>query len=82
MNQLSLLSVQEYATSQALILPQTLTRERWEALGAELKHVDSAVQWWVGDWWAHGEREWGVTTALGRRDRADCFAWYGPGCSA
>jgi hypothetical protein len=39
--------------------PKHLTYEQWQACGRALCERESAVQWSVGDWWVHGERNYG-----------------------
>ena len=31
----------------------------WERCGAFLRHVEGAVQWWIGDWLNYGEQAYG-----------------------
>lgn len=45
-------------------LPKTLSEEDWIWLGSGLGKIEGAVQWWLGDWWTHGEREYGKRKAL------------------
>ena len=33
--------------------------EEWERCGAFLKHIEGAVQWWLGDWMNYGEHAYG-----------------------
>lgn len=47
------------ATATGLVIPDTLDEVRWTEMGEYLKHVESGVQWWVGDWWRFGERKYG-----------------------
>lgn len=35
------------------------TFEEWELCGNQLKYVEKAVRWWIGDWLNYGERRWG-----------------------
>lgn len=43
----------------ALELPADLSFEEWEQAGRNLGRIDSARQWWIGDWLNFGERKWG-----------------------
>jgi len=40
-------------------LPKKLPFEDWIACGQSLGKIEVAVQWWLGDWWAHGEHAYG-----------------------
>ena len=35
------------------------TFEEWQAAGDYLLYVESAIQWWIGDWLNYGESRWG-----------------------
>ena len=50
-------------TTTELRLPDSLTLERYEAVGAMLGQLGSSVRWWVGDYLLHGERLYGETAA-------------------
>jgi N6-adenosine-specific RNA methylase IME4 len=41
------------------ILPPRLSQEQWVICGAALERIEGAVQWWLGDWWAYGDHEYG-----------------------
>lgn len=45
-------------------LPKTLSQEEWLDCGQALTRIEGAVQWWLGDWWAYGEHEYGARKAL------------------
>lgn len=47
------------ATATGLSLPLGLSYEAWEGIGRTLGEIASAHQWWLGDWWNYGEREYG-----------------------
>jgi hypothetical protein len=47
------------ATRTGLIFTDGITFREWEYLGATLRDVEGAVQWWIGDWLNYGERKWG-----------------------
>jgi len=52
-------------TQTALILPDDLPLEAWEQTGETLGRVDSARQWWIGDWLNYGEWRYGEKYAQG-----------------
>jgi hypothetical protein len=60
-------------TPTALTLPEKLTEQQWEKIGAELGRIDSAQQWWIGDWWAFGEHKYGE-----RKETVEAENWTGP----
>ena len=46
-------------------VPTDLTIDQWKDAGRELKRMEAAVQWWLGDWWAFGiDRGYGDRLAL------------------
>ena len=49
-----------YVTTTSLSLPDDMSRDKWEDAGCVLKQIESGMQWWIGDWWAFGERKWGT----------------------
>ena|SRR5215218_4937511 len=43
-----------------LVIPETVSFDRWLLLGQALQQMDRSIKWWVGDWLIHGEeRAWG-----------------------
>jgi len=44
------------ASEQRLDLPDDVTEAEWEQVGLALGRMDSASNWWLGDWYATGER--------------------------
>jgi N6-adenosine-specific RNA methylase IME4 len=50
-------------TSTSWTAPKSLSFERWHDIGARLSKVEGAIQWWLGDWWAHGEHAYGERVA-------------------
>ncbi len=42
-----------------LDLPDDLSFEQWNGIGAALQGVGRSVQWWIGDWLRYGERRYG-----------------------
>jgi hypothetical protein len=55
------------ATSTSLSLPETLTFEQWQAVGAELASRAQKLNWWIGDWWAAGHHRYGERARLAAR---------------
>jgi hypothetical protein len=55
-----------------LALPADLDHARWCEIGADLRRLDRAVAWWVGDWWAFGEHRYGA-----RREITEDPGWQG-----
>jgi N6-adenosine-specific RNA methylase IME4 len=43
----------------ALNLPDGIPFEAWASVGEALCTVEASIQWWIGDWWAYGERRYG-----------------------
>ena len=56
-----------------LALPADLDHARWCEIGINLCHLERAVSWWVGDWWAFGEHRYGA-----RREITEDSGWQGP----
>src|SRR5260370_2413896 len=54
-------------------LPADLDHARWCEIGANLCHLEHALAWWVGDWWAFGEHHRGA-----RRELTTHLGWQGP----
>ena len=48
-------------------------RSRYGGVGREFGKLDQAAQWWVGDWWAFGEKHYGDRMAL-----VESEDWTGP----
>lgn len=47
------------ASRVALDLPEGLAVEEWASIGEKLALAEQAVMWWIGDWWAYGEKRYG-----------------------
>jgi hypothetical protein len=62
------------ATGAALELPEDLAEDEWRDIGRCLHQAGQSVLWWIGDWWAYGERRYGDRKALVDRDNG----WEGP----
>lgn len=60
-----MMSLPGEVTSTGLVLPESLTIERWLAVGEELKSAERSVRWWLGDWIRFGERKYGETYSQG-----------------
>jgi N6-adenosine-specific RNA methylase IME4 len=54
-------------------LPSDLSEAEWREAGAILGRVEHSVSWWLGDWWAHGEKHYGDRKAIVEADD-----WDGP----
>lgn len=52
-------------TRTALLLPEHLPYEEWQAKGETLQQIGGAWKWWLGDWLNYGERKYGETYAQG-----------------
>lgn len=57
------LSVPGKLTPTSWELP-SMSEEDWITCGLCLAKIEGAVQWWLGDWWAHGEHAYGQRKAL------------------
>lgn len=44
-------------------LPAGLSFEQWQEAGDALVHVESGVQWALGEWWLYGENNFGEEAA-------------------
>ena len=58
------LNVPGKLTPTGWTLPKTMSEEQWIAAGICLQRIEGAVQWWLGDWWVHGEHVYGERKAL------------------
>jgi hypothetical protein len=56
-----------------LNLPENLAVEEWLRVGQALGRAESAVMWWIGDWWAYGEHCYGDRKAFVEGEE-----WEGP----
>lgn len=41
------------------ILPAALSFERWQEIGSTLQQMHRSINWWIGDWLAYGEDNFG-----------------------
>ena len=46
-------------TEVAWIAPAEMSYEQWEAIGHTMQQVNRSLNWWLGDWLAFGDREYG-----------------------
>ena len=59
----------EVVTNAALLSPTALrfrhdlTFDEWQAVGVQLRQIESGVSWWIGDWLRYGEHNYGETYA-------------------
>lgn len=47
------------AKPNALTIPEKATLEQWVEIGRKLYHAGQTMTWWLADWAAYGEREYG-----------------------
>lgn len=47
-------------TRIGLSAPDSLALDDWEAVGGVLGRIEGALQWWIGDWMALGNKAWGI----------------------
>jgi len=47
-------------SSLSLDIPAETTFDEWVDLGRQLCSNAKAINWWIGDWWAFGDHEYGV----------------------
>ena len=50
-------------TDTALVIKGDLPYELWVEQGKELNRIGGAIMWWLGDWWAFGEKKYGERAA-------------------
>lgn len=46
-------------TETGLTIAPGMKREEWERIGEALRKAESGIQWWLGDWMAYGDKEYG-----------------------
>lgn len=51
------------ASKTGLIFNSYVPFEEWEEIGKNLRLVDGAIHWWIGDWLNYGEKNYGETYA-------------------
>ncbi len=44
-------------TRTSLVLPSSMSEADWQSVGEKLTEAERSVTWWVGDWWAFGEKK-------------------------
>src|SRR5947209_15826562 len=57
------LAIPGRAVACGLELQPGLPFEEWAEVGRTLGRMDRALRWWIGDWLAYGEREFGEAYA-------------------
>lgn len=55
----SLKKISAKAKPSALIIPEKATLEQWTDIGRKLYHAGQTMTWWLADWAAYGDREYG-----------------------
>ena len=56
----SLKKISAKVKPSALIIPEKATLEQWADIGRKLYHAGQTMTWWLADWAAYGEREYGA----------------------
>src|ERR1700757_1349823 len=54
-----ILNLLPHATLVGLNLPESLLFEEWHEIGQKLGRTERTLQWWIGDWWVHGNHHYG-----------------------
>jgi N6-adenosine-specific RNA methylase IME4 len=54
-------------------LPDDMSEGEWLRAGMVLARIDRGIGWWIGDWWAFGEKKYGRRRAL-----TEAEDWAGP----
>ena len=69
-NEIVVLGNNVEVTPVGLEFSNGITYDEWEGLGKQLRLIDGAVQWWIGDWLRFGEGKYGemYTQALEETD--------------
>jgi hypothetical protein len=57
--ELSLQKIEAKADSVSLTIPETASLEQWADIGKKLYHAGQRMTWWLADWAAFGDREYG-----------------------
>jgi hypothetical protein len=55
----SLKKISAKVKPSALIIPEKATLEQWTDIGRKLYHTGQTMTWWLADWAAYGDREYG-----------------------
>lgn len=55
----SLKKISAKVKPSALIIPEKATLEQWTDIGRKLYHSGQTMTWWLADWAAYGDREYG-----------------------
>jgi hypothetical protein len=54
-----ILNMLPHATAVSLKLPENFSFEEWREIGHKLGRAERTLQWWIADWWVHGEHQYG-----------------------
>jgi N6-adenosine-specific RNA methylase IME4 len=54
-------------------LPDDMGEDEWLRAGGVLAKIERGVGWWLGDWWAFGEKRYGYRKAM-----VEASDWAGP----
>jgi hypothetical protein len=46
-------------TKTSLLIPENTDFDEWKTIGGQLKNIEGAIQFWVGDWINFGEHKFG-----------------------
>lgn len=57
-------------------LPANLPLERWLEVGETLQQMERSIQWWLGDWWNYGVRQYGEMAAQASKDHVKDITGY------
>ena len=68
------LVIPDQYTKTALLLPDGMDYEQWEAVGEQIQKAANACMWWLGDWWTYGEHAYGERAAAARKSRKRTWA--------
>jgi len=51
------------ATKTTLSLPSGMDFDEWQAIGEKIIKCTQSCMWWLGDWWAYGDHNYGERAA-------------------
>jgi hypothetical protein len=54
-----ILNLLPHAIPVSLNLPENFSFEEWREIGHKLGRAERTLQWWIADWWVHGEHQYG-----------------------
>lgn len=55
----SLTKIKARQTASALVIPETVTLDQWAEIGRFLLKSTKTMTWWIADWAAFGEKQYG-----------------------